>query len=163
MALPSQTSILLEYDKRFSIVAGADFVQYDLNEPLSFPGMDVLRGSQDIVVVDPPFHSEVITICFELSANKAQMVSQDSQKNIALTITHLLRPGGRLILLTGLSLSSLIEGIYHFPVPLLRRRAMVIEHDGVGQLVTPYGCWTGGGPDGQDEDGFGELVHDELY
>ncbi|KAF8479438.1 putative N6-adenine methyltransferase-domain-containing protein [Gautieria morchelliformis] len=143
IALPTQTTLLLEYDRRFSIVAGSNFVHYDLDHALSFLHAEDLGGSQDVVVVDPPFHSEV------------------SQKKIALTVAHILRPGGRLVLLTGVMLSSLIDSIYRSPLPKLRRRDIVIEHDGVGRLATPYGCWTGGGPDDEDEVGFGGPINDE--
>ena len=155
---------MLEYDRRFSIVAGECFVHYDLDAPLSFLRMEALRGSQDVVVVDPPFHSEVIPVPHH-SASDYNLQScngtQVSQKKIASTIAHILRAGGQLVLLTGLTLSSLIDGIYQPPLPKLRRRDIVIEHDGVGRLATPYGCWAGGGSDGQDEKGLGEPIHDD--
>jgi EEF1A lysine methyltransferase 1 len=43
---------LFEIDTRFSVFGDA-FVHYDFNAPLSFP--DHLRGSVDIVALDPPF------------------------------------------------------------------------------------------------------------
>jgi len=35
---------------------------------------------------------------------------------------------------------------------------MVIEHDGMGRLETPYGCWVGGGKKFEDDSGFGEVL-----
>ncbi|KAF8581170.1 hypothetical protein K439DRAFT_1636397 [Ramaria rubella] len=143
-ALPTQDVLLLEYDTRFSVIAGAGFVYYDLDEPLAFIRAHALQGTQDVVVVDPPFHSE------------------PSQKKIASTVTHILRPGGRLVLLTGLTLSPVISTIY--PSPPLRRRSILIEHGGVGRLATPYGCWVGGGEEeeGSKEEGFGAIVTEDM-
>lgn len=48
---------LLEYDRRFELVAGRRFIRYDLDEPDAFP--EELRGSLEVAVVDPPFLNEV--------------------------------------------------------------------------------------------------------
>jgi len=139
----AQEVLLLEYDTRFSVVAGAGFIHYDLDEPLSFYRAETLQGCLDVVVVDPPFHSEA------------------SQMKVSSTIAHILRPGGRIVLLTGLMLSSLIDTIYSSPLlPKLHRRGILVEHDGVGRLATPYACWVGGGAESQDDSKFGEVYDD---
>jgi len=45
----------LEFDRRFAHF-GDSFVFYDYNEPVALPSD--LKGSFDLVVVDPPFLSE---------------------------------------------------------------------------------------------------------
>ncbi|KAF8509776.1 putative N6-adenine methyltransferase-domain-containing protein [Hysterangium stoloniferum] len=141
-ALSSQHATLLEYDTRFAIFAGTNFIHYDFNEPLSFAGLDELRHSQDVLIVDPPYHNE------------------DTQGKVALTVAHLLYPKGKLILLTGLSLQHKIAKIFDLPnIPKLKRRSFVIEHDGVGRLETPCVCWVGGGPEEHDEAAFGNVVY----
>jgi len=57
-SFPTKEILLLEYDTRFSAIAGAAFVHYDLNQPLSFSGAEALQNTIDVVIVDPPFHSE---------------------------------------------------------------------------------------------------------
>lgn len=141
-ALPSQHATLLEYDTRFAIFAGTNFIRYDFNEPLSFTGSEELRHSQDMLVVDPPYHNE------------------DTQGKVASTVAHLLHPKGKLILLTGLSLQHKIAKIFALPnIPKLKRRSFVIDHDGVGRLETPCVCWVGGGSEEHDEVAFGDVVY----
>lgn len=48
---------LMEFDRRFALLAGRGFVGYDLDEPQVFP--DELKGSVEVAVVDPPFMNEV--------------------------------------------------------------------------------------------------------
>ncbi|KIJ54723.1 hypothetical protein M422DRAFT_240803 [Sphaerobolus stellatus SS14] len=139
-ALLTQDTRLFEYDTRFAVFARGGFVHYDLDEPLSFPGADDLFHSQDIVVIDPPFHAEA------------------SQRKVATTVTHILRPGGHIVLLTGTSLSPILPTIYG-AIPQLKLRSIVIGHDGMGRLQTPYGCWVGG-EDEADGSGFGEVIDD---
>jgi hypothetical protein len=43
---------VFEVDTRFGVF-GEDFVHYDFNAPLRFP--EALRGSMDVVIMDPPF------------------------------------------------------------------------------------------------------------
>ncbi|GJJ06164.1 hypothetical protein Clacol_000353 [Clathrus columnatus] len=139
-ALRTQEVRLFEYDTRFSVLARDDFVHYDLNEPLSFPSTSKnnLYQSQDIVVVDPPFHDEA------------------SQRKLATTVKYILRPeSGCIALLTGTSLAPHIDDIYR-DLPKLSRRNFVIKHDGTGSLATPYACWVGGTTPDSDESGFGE-------
>ncbi|XP_054472020.1 EEF1A lysine methyltransferase 1 [Anoplopoma fimbria] len=51
------SAVVLEFDRRFSTY-GDDFIFYDYNEPLSLPD-DVAPKSFDVVLVDPPYLSEV--------------------------------------------------------------------------------------------------------
>lgn len=61
-----------------------------------------------------------------------------------------------------MTLAPLIVSIYGSSLPKLRRRGIVIDHDGVGRLATPYGCWVGGGSDSNGDGAFGEPICDEL-
>lgn len=54
---PLDGARLLEYDRRFNVLAPKKFIHYDLDEPDKFP--EELRGAVDIVVTDPPFLNEV--------------------------------------------------------------------------------------------------------
>lgn len=55
---PLRETRLLEFDRRFALLAGKHFVHYDLDEPDKLPAE--LLGSVDIAVVDPPFLNEVL-------------------------------------------------------------------------------------------------------
>lgn len=135
---PSQRLRLLEHDSRFAIFASADFVNYDLNNPLSFPleFREEMRLSQDIVVVDPPFHAK------------------SSQEKLASTIRHMLDPEeGTVVLLTGTSMTPILDDVYQ-GLPKFVRKGIVIKHDG---LETPYGCWVGKYNHNRDSSGFGDL------
>lgn len=54
---PLRESRLLEFDRRFALLASKHFVHYDLDEPDKLPAE--LLGSVDIAIVDPPFLNEV--------------------------------------------------------------------------------------------------------
>lgn len=51
--LPTSHIYLLEYDTRFSVLAGDHFGFYDYNSPLEVP--EELKGSVDRLLIDPPF------------------------------------------------------------------------------------------------------------
>lgn len=70
---------LFEFDQRFAIY-GEDFIFYDYNRPLDFPG-DVAAHSFDIVIADPPY------------------LSVDCLRKTAETVRYLTR--GKILLCTG--------------------------------------------------------------
>lgn len=57
---PLKHTKLLEFDRRFSILAGRSFVPYDIDEPENVP--ETLIGKVDLAVVDPPFLNEVCVL-----------------------------------------------------------------------------------------------------
>ena len=58
--VPTQHIYLLEFDKRFELLAGeSHFVFYDYNNPLEYDDKDgALRGKVDRLIIDPPFLNE---------------------------------------------------------------------------------------------------------
>ncbi|XP_033634997.1 EEF1A lysine methyltransferase 1-like [Asterias rubens] len=75
---PSCTTILLEFDKRFSVY-GDDFVFYDYNAPLELSNLQ--QHSFDVVIADPPY------------------LAEECLKKTAQTIKYLTK--GKIILCTG--------------------------------------------------------------
>jgi hypothetical protein len=55
-SIPTKHIYLLEYDDRFSVLAGKNFVHYDFNTPLAVP--KELANTFDRALVDPPFLSD---------------------------------------------------------------------------------------------------------
>ncbi|KAG0368499.1 putative N6-adenine methyltransferase-domain-containing protein [Gamsiella multidivaricata] len=73
---------LFEYDTRFDVY-GRQFIHYDYSKPLEFRLSEELKGSIDMIVVDPPFLSEeCLTKTLE-------------------TVRLLLKKGGKVVLCTG--------------------------------------------------------------
>jgi hypothetical protein len=54
---PLPETKLLEYDRRFGLFAGKNFVPYDIDEPEELPAE--LKGTVELAVCDPPFLNEV--------------------------------------------------------------------------------------------------------
>jgi hypothetical protein len=52
-SLPTEHIYLLEFDKRFEVLAGDRFGFYDYNNPLDFP--ELLKGKVNRLLIDPPF------------------------------------------------------------------------------------------------------------
>ncbi|KIK66012.1 hypothetical protein GYMLUDRAFT_239673 [Collybiopsis luxurians FD-317 M1] len=132
---PRKNDRLLEFDQRFSVLAPKKFVLYDLNEPDDFP--DTLKASVDIAVVDPPYLNDRTNI------------------KIAQTIRQILRPSGKLIVITSKSVVPALREIYNEP-PLgpLKEAALVVEH---GRLTNDFACW--GSWEGAEH--FGEELFEE--
>ncbi|GAA5970107.1 hypothetical protein JCM8115_001242 [Rhodotorula mucilaginosa] len=121
---------LWEYDTRFKLVAGDKFVHYNLEEPEQYP--EELRGTVDIAIADPPFLNEV------------------TNRYFATTLQSLLKPDGKLILLTSTSVSSILPKVYSEPpIGPLRRTTMEVEHAG-GRLQNDFACWASWDFQGQD-------------
>ncbi|GAA6025822.1 hypothetical protein JCM8202_006254 [Rhodotorula sphaerocarpa] len=118
---PLPDAWLWEYDTRFKLVAGEKFVHYNLEEPEQYP--EELRGTVDIAIADPPFLNEV------------------TNRYFATTLRSLLKPNGKLILLTSTSVSSILPQVYsESPIGPLRRTTMEVEHAG-GRLQNDFACW----------------------
>jgi EEF1A lysine methyltransferase 1 len=121
---------LFEVDTRFeALSAGGTFIKYDLNEPDLFPKN--LSGTMDIAVVDPPY------------------LNERTNTLLTRTISQLLRPTGKLILITSASSSSgnhsdsetetYLHRIYsQAPLGPLRKASLVVQH---GRLANDFKCW----------------------
>ncbi|KAJ7716227.1 putative N6-adenine methyltransferase-domain-containing protein [Mycena maculata] len=128
---PLRNARLLEVDGRFGVLTH-QYVPYDMEEPTALP--EYLTGAIDIAVVDPPFLNEY------------------TNANVVKTLRRIMRPEGKLILLTSTSISDVLEKLYDAP-PLgpLRRTKIEVVH---GQLQNDFGCW--GSWEGAEELGPGE-------
>lgn len=74
---------LFEFDTRFDVY-GRQFIHYDYSKPEEFRLSEELKGTVDMIVVDPPFLSEeCLTKTLE-------------------TVRFLLKSGGKVVLCTGL-------------------------------------------------------------
>ncbi|POY74161.1 hypothetical protein BMF94_2735 [Rhodotorula taiwanensis] len=132
---PLRDAWLWEYDTRFKLVAGDKFVHYNLEEPEAYP--EELRGTVDIAIADPPFLNEV------------------TNRYFATTLRSLLKPNGKLLLLTSTSVSSVLPKVYtEAPVGPLRRTTVEVEHAG-GRLQNDFACWASW--EFQDQDGVKSL------
>ncbi|KAG0216408.1 EEF1A lysine methyltransferase 1 [Mortierella sp. GBA30] len=79
---------LFEFDTRFDVY-GRQFVHYDYSKPLEFRLAQELKGTVDLIVVDPPFLSEeCLTKTLE-------------------TVKFLLKDGGKIVLCTGLVMAPI--------------------------------------------------------
>ncbi|KAE9397256.1 hypothetical protein BT96DRAFT_966267 [Gymnopus androsaceus JB14] len=133
---PRNTTRLLEFDQRFSVLAPELFVPYDINEPDDFP--DSLKCSVDIAVVDPPY------------------LNERTNQKLAQTLRQILRPNGKLIILTSKSVEPVLHEIYsEAPLGPLRECALVVEH---GRLANDFACW--GSWNGAEN--FGEEFAEEY-
>ncbi|KAF9434799.1 EEF1A lysine methyltransferase 1 [Entomortierella beljakovae] len=74
---------LFEFDTRFDVY-GRQFIHYDYSKPIEFRLSEELKGSVDMIVVDPPFLSE-------------ECLTKTLQ-----TVRHLVKPNGKIVLCTGL-------------------------------------------------------------
>lgn len=63
--------MLFEFDKRFELIAGDNFVNHDLDEPEVFP--EELRGKFDLAICDPPFLNKV-----SLGSNNSALIHPSS-------------------------------------------------------------------------------------
>ena len=86
----SDNLFLFEFDTRFDVY-GRQFIHYDYSKPLEFRLADELKGSVDMIVVDPPFLSE-------------ECLTKTLQ-----TVRHLLKKDGKVVLCTGLVMSKIAK------------------------------------------------------
>ncbi|KAG9321758.1 hypothetical protein KVV02_006758 [Mortierella alpina] len=83
-----QNHFLFEFDTRFDVY-GRQFVHYDYSKPLEFRLAQDLKGTVDLIVVDPPFLAEeCLTKTLE-------------------TVKFLLKEGGKVVLCTGLVMAPI--------------------------------------------------------
>lgn len=154
---PLPDAWLWEYDTRFKLVAGDKFVHYNLEEPEQYP--EELRGTVDIAIADPPFLNEVRSRSPPASFQPDGIITtpspQVTNRYFATTLRSLLKPNGKLILLTSTSVSSILPKVYSEPpIGNLRRTTMEVEHAG-GRLQNDFACWASW--DFQDQDGVRSL------
>ncbi|GAA5973056.1 hypothetical protein JCM11641_000390 [Rhodosporidiobolus odoratus] len=118
---PLPDTWLFEYDTRFRLFAHDKFVHYDLEEPEKFP--QELRGTVDIAIADPPF----------LNATTNRYFRQ--------TLLSLLKPTGKLLLLTSTSVTSRPQIYSEPPIGPLHETSFEVEHAG-GRLQNDFRCWS---------------------
>lgn len=101
--LPTEKIYLLEYDKRFEVIAGDKFGFYDYHEPLNF--RDDLKGKVDRLLIDPPFIEQD---CQKLTSETAHsLMSKDrTSKTKVGALKH------RLITCTGERVKELLMSVY---------------------------------------------------
>ncbi|KAI9009100.1 putative N6-adenine methyltransferase-domain-containing protein [Hyaloraphidium curvatum] len=108
-------AVLFEYDARFAVGAGDEFVRYDYAEPNALP--ERCRGAMDMLVVDPPFLSEECWLRF------------------ALAIRLLSAPGAKILVCTGAVMKPFLARI----LPQLRVTRFRPAHEG-GRLSNDFIC-----------------------
>ncbi|GAA5879639.1 hypothetical protein JCM1840_000597 [Sporobolomyces johnsonii] len=111
---------LLEYDGRFGLVGQDKFVHYDLEEPDKIP--QSLRGTVDIAIADPPFLNEI------------------TNRHLSAALKHLLKPSGKLILLTSTSVESLPQIYAAPPIGPLHETSLRVEH--ANGIQNEFRVWT---------------------
>ncbi|KAJ7649537.1 putative N6-adenine methyltransferase-domain-containing protein [Mycena polygramma] len=116
---PLKNARLLEVDGRFAVLTPRHYVPYDMEEPTTLPAY--LTDSVDIAVLDPPFLNEY------------------TNANIVKTLRQIMRPSGKLIVITSTSVSDILEKMYDSP-PLGPLRKTKIEVQ-FGQLRNDFACW----------------------
>ncbi|KAH0580940.1 hypothetical protein H2248_012094 [Termitomyces sp. 'cryptogamus'] len=117
---PLDGARLLEYDKRFSVLAPTKFIHYDLDEPDIIP--EDLHGAMDVVVADPPFLNEI------------------TNRKLIKTIQQIIHPTrGKLVLMTSTSVETVLHELYNVP-PIGPLRLTSLEPD-MGRLANAFGCW----------------------
>ncbi|KAF8887814.1 putative N6-adenine methyltransferase-domain-containing protein [Infundibulicybe gibba] len=117
---PLPNAFLFEFDQRFAVLAGKQYVFYDLDDPLAVPRD--LDGCFDVVVADPPF------------------LNERTNKKLIETVSQIIHPTkGKLILLTSTSMTDTLDELYAAP-PLgpLHKTALMVEH---GRLANDFACW----------------------
>jgi len=109
---------LLEVDGRFGVLT-RQYVPYDMEEPTALPAY--LTQSVDLAIVDPPF------------------LNEHTNANVVKTLRQIMRPSGKLVVLTSTSVTPVLEKLYDAP-PLgpLRRTKIEVVH---GQLRNDFACW----------------------
>ncbi|KAG6844591.1 hypothetical protein H0H87_005607 [Tephrocybe sp. NHM501043] len=117
---PLEGARLLEFDKRFNVLAPNKVIFYDLDEPDVFP--EDLRGTVDVAVVDPPFLKEGTNV------------------KLIETIRQILHPTrGKLVLITSTSIEPTLHRLYDQP-PIGPLRLTSLAPD-VGRLANEFACW----------------------
>ncbi|KAJ7671857.1 hypothetical protein B0H17DRAFT_1335405 [Mycena rosella] len=92
-------------------------------------------GSVDIAVVDPPFLNEY------------------TNANIVTTLRQILRPGGKLLLMTSVSIAPILERLYDSaPLGPLRQTKIEVVHSRLRNDFACWGSWAGAEELGADED-----------
>src|SRR5690554_3676716 len=81
---------LFEFDTRFEVY-GRQFVHYDYLTPSEFRLAQELKGTVDLVVVDPPF------------------LNEDCLTRTLETVKFLLKEGGKIVLSTGLVMAPIAK------------------------------------------------------
>ncbi|KAJ6474469.1 putative N6-adenine methyltransferase-domain-containing protein [Mycena vitilis] len=116
---PLKNARLLEVDGRFAVLTPRHYVPYDMEEPTTLPAY--LKDSVDIAVLDPPFLNEY------------------TNANIVKTLRQIMRPSGKLIVITSTSVSDILDKVYDSP-PLgpLRKTGIEVQF---GQLRNDFACW----------------------
>ncbi|KAM0786830.1 hypothetical protein ACM66B_002259 [Microbotryomycetes sp. NB124-2] len=118
---PIKGTKLLEFDRRFGLFGGRDYIPYDIDEPEDIP--EHLKGTVDIAVADPPFLNEV------------------TNRKLAKSLRLLLKPEGKLILLTSTSVEHLFPQIYESaPIGPLHKSDIQVTH--AGGIANSFGVWT---------------------
>jgi len=118
-AFPSRPAKLLEFDKRFGLVDKRNYIFYDLDDPEAIP--DELAGSIDLAICDPPF------------------LNERTNRKVAQTLHKILKPGGRMMILTSTSVLDHLRTVYTAPIGPLYRSKMPVEH--AGGLANDFGLW----------------------
>ncbi|KAJ6509114.1 putative N6-adenine methyltransferase-domain-containing protein [Mycena vulgaris] len=128
---------LLEVDGRFAVLAPQQYVPYDMEEPTVLPAY--LTESIDIAVLDPPFLNEY------------------TNANVVKTLRQIMRPDGKLLVLTSTSVSPILEKLYDSaPIGPLKQTKIQVVHS---QLRNDFACW--GSWDGAEELGAEEAWEEE--
>ncbi|GAA6063515.1 hypothetical protein JCM10212_004728 [Sporobolomyces blumeae] len=142
VAFQNQTPLpdvwLLEYDGRFGLL-GDKFVHYDLEEPEKIPKN--LWGTVDIAIADPPFLNEI------------------TNKHLSAGLKNLLKPDGKLILLTSTSVSALPTIYASPPLGPLNETSLQVSHE--GGIANEFRVWTSWKFEGEREGVT--LVDDPVF
>ncbi|AET40560.1 protein-lysine N-methyltransferase Ecym_6177 [Eremothecium cymbalariae DBVPG len=102
--IPTKNIYLLEFDKRFELLAGYDyFVFYDYTHPLDFDGR--LKGKIDRLLIDPPFLNEHCQTNSSITA-KALLKPENKEKTKHGCLKN------RLVSCTGERMASVISKVY---------------------------------------------------
>ncbi|GAA5942634.1 protein-lysine N-methyltransferase [Sporobolomyces koalae] len=129
---------LLEYDGRFGLL-GSKFVHYDLEEPDKIPA--TLFNSVDIAIADPPFLNEI------------------TNQHLSKGLQNILKPDGKLILLTSTSVTSLPKIYSQAPIGPLNETSLRVEH--AGGIQNEFRVWTSWKFEGEREGVT--LVDDPVF
>ncbi|KAI5474610.1 N(6)-adenine-specific DNA methyltransferase [Pseudohyphozyma bogoriensis] len=130
---PLPNTKLLEFDRRFANLDSKAFIHYDLDDPENLP-KEFVDAKVDIVVADPPFLNEA------------------TNRKLAKTLKLILKPEGKLMLLTSTSVSHILPSIYDTP-PLgpLHWSGLKVTH--ANNLANDFKCWSSWKVEGVEEGG----------